>query len=191
MIIICNTIRLPTINQVNAMNLQSDSGRGLPPRLDALNETEQLVLRGLRRWVAGFADSNPDHWRIVWTEFAGRMGPRTGREALGGLEALVRAIWSHARQPIRCHRPCCGFVEADEHRILAFVATCQAGDWPAARRLAESLIAADGTGDMLQAGSRLGQALLMAHRCLPQRCPGGAEDRATPLPVQAESTLIH
>ncbi len=173
------------------MDLQPEPDRHTPARLEMLSETEQLVLRGLRRWVAGFSDSNPDHWRIVWTEFAGRMGPRAGREALGGLEALVRVIWSHARRPLRSHRPCCGFVETDERRILAFAAACQAGAWPAAGRLAESLVAADGIGDLLQAGSRLGKALLQAGQRLP-RC--GREDaEAEPALVLAQpaSALIH
>lgn len=191
MIIICNNIFLLTIRQVNAMDLQPEPDRHTPARLEMLSKTEQLVLRGLRRWVAGFSDSNPDHWRIVWTEFAGRMGPRAGREALGGLEALVRVVCSHARRTVRCHRPCCGFVEADEHRILAFLSACQAGAWPDARMLADTLIAADGVGDLLQAGSRLAHALLQAGRRLPQRHRDDADAETALVIAPAASALIH
>ncbi len=191
MIIICNNILLPTTGQVNVMELQPEADRHPPARLEMLSETEQMVLRSLRRWVAGFSDSNPDHWRIVWTEFAGRMGPRHGREALGGLEALVRVIWSHARQAVRCHRPCCSLIEADEHRILAFLAACQFGAWPMARLLADSLVSADGVGNLLQAGSRLGKALLQAGRRLPRRHREDVEAETALAIARPASALIH
>lgn len=140
-----------------------------PARLDQLTEGERLIAGNFRRWIAGHADGNPQHWMIVWNDLVGKLGAADGKAALGGLEALVRVIWSHARRSVRYHRPCCAMLGPDEYRVVALVAACQAGEWPAARLLAEWLVGDDGVGDLLGAGSRLARAIRKCGHDLPNR----------------------
>lgn len=140
-----------------------------PARFDELTEGERLIVGNFRRWIAGHADGNPNHWLVVWNDFAGQLGAADGKAALGGLEALVRVIWAHARRSVRYHRPCCAMLGPDEWRVVSLVATCQSGEWPAARLLAEWLVGDEGIGDLLGAGSRLAQALRKCGHDLPLR----------------------
>ncbi|HEM47051.1 MAG TPA: hypothetical protein ENO23_08405, partial [Alphaproteobacteria bacterium] len=140
------------------MNAILPPERPFPARMGELGQAEHLVAWGFRRWVAGHADGNGHHWAMVWNDFARTLGTGDGRDALGGLEAMVRAVLTGAPRPLACHRPCCPLLSADEFRIVAMVAACQAGNWTAAGCLAEWLAGPDGVGDLLQAASQLAMA---------------------------------
>ncbi len=166
------------------MNAISPPKHPFPKSMCELSEGEHLIVWSFRRWIAGHADRNANHWLLVWNNLARKLGTEAGRDALGGLEAVVRAIWNNARRQVRYHRPCCAILGPDEYRVVALIGACQAGEWSAARLLAEWLVGDNGVGDLLGAGSRLARAMKKSGHDLPVRhLSGTIEDTSRFRPV--------
>ena len=130
-----------------------------PLSLDDVEEAEEIILWGFRRWVAGLRTNAPHLWSQVWNDFALRFGPRDGKEALTGLAGCIKAMQAGAWRTITHHAPCCRYVAPDEIRFLAFIGACQRGDWRLSSERAESFVQPDGVGDLLQAGALLGAVM--------------------------------
>lgn len=173
------------------MNAISPLRLPFPDRMDALDEAGHLFVRCLRRWLAGHADGDAGHWLRVWNELAVTLGTDDGRVALGGLETLVRVIRNDARRPVRYHRPCCTMLAPDEVGIVALVATCQQGHWPAARRHAEWLVGSESVGDLLHAASRLAGALSRQGRAFSPRHGSRLNEDETFSPAPAARRVLH
>lgn len=127
-----------------------------------LDPAERFVAENLRRWLIGLQGPANGDWCAVWNAFARRFGAEDGRRAISGLAGLVASLARQARHPIRHRCRLCPSLSADEIGVLAFIGACQRREWGLARAAAEWLVAADGVGDMLLAGQRLG-AVLTAH----------------------------
>ena len=96
-----------------------------PRRLDELGETEAMVLRCLRHWLAGFQHQDHLAWSMAWNDLAGSLGAQRARLALTALTGLVRALCGHRRRIISYHQPCCPCLGADELSVLSLIADCQ------------------------------------------------------------------
>ncbi len=135
-----------------------------------LDPAERFVAENLRRWLIGLHGPAAGDWCAVWNAFARRFGAEDGRRAISGLAGLVASLARQARHPIRHRCRFCPSLSADEIGVLAFIGACQRREWGLARAAAEWLVAADGVGDMILAGSRLA-AVLTAHGVqFPARC---------------------
>ena len=140
-----------------------------PMAMQALSEGERLVVWSYRRWVIGMQTHEEGHWIRVWRELGCVLGVDGARNALAGLQRMIREVALHARRPVRLHPPCCGVVCADELSVVNLVASCQAGHHAHARRIAEWIVRTDGVGDLIEAGRILGEALAERGIRLPGR----------------------
>jgi hypothetical protein len=135
----------------------------------ALAPAERLLVWGFRRWAAGFAHDCCRQWGLVWREFRRELGADDGKRALVAFAALFKQLMLHGRRTIHYHQPCCPCLGADEAWLVALVAACQHGRSARARDLAEAMVAAEGAGDLLEAGSALAARLSARSLFLPYR----------------------
>lgn len=134
-----------------------------------LTAAEELLVWSFRRWAIGFRDNSVNQWALVWREFRGAFGAEAAEPALAAFAALFKQLMIHGRRAIHHHQPCCPCLGGDEAWLLDFVAACQQGRGLRAQELAEAIIEADDTGDLLQAGSALaahlhGRSLTIRHQ---------------------------
>ena len=143
-----------------------------PTSTGELEPAEQFIVWSFRRWILGLKQNTGDHWNLVWDEFARQLGPMDARNALSGFAGLVKAMQCNARRRICYHQPCCPYLGADEVSVVCFVSACQNRQHRLAQSLAEWLVKADGTGDMLESGCRLAEGMRRHGLLLPERCGG-------------------
>jgi len=144
-----------------------------PAETALLDRCDRLVVWSFRHWIVGFSDQR--HWSLVWRELSRRFGRNMASEGVTALSAVVRTICGYARRNVTYHQPCCPCLAADEYRIVAFIAACRQGEWARAEGLAEWIVAQDGVGDLVAAGTQLVRAMEVR--------------AATPLPEDATLAL--
>ena len=144
-----------------------------------LEASERLIVWAVRRWVAGLRCNDGAQWQLVGREFRRQFNGQDGIRALAGFARLIDGLQHGARRPVRLHRACYPFLSADEVHLVCFVAACQAPVSAVARVRAEWLVRLEGVGDLLQAGTQLGNLMHRHGLTLPQRTAenaGGRED---------------
>jgi len=147
--------------------------RPWPDATTSLAPAERFLLRAFRLWISGLRENAGAYWSRVWNDFAREFGAADGREALTAFACLVKELQCHARRRITYHRPCCPCLGGDEASILALVAACHGPDLAAARALARGLVEADGVGDLVGAGARLGTVMRRHGKALTRRGSNG------------------
>jgi hypothetical protein len=139
----------------------------LPPPTDRagdLTEPEQLVLRCLRRWLAGGAQRE-----MLWRLLTHELPAADARTALGGLEAMIRVLTAHAHRNIAYHHPCCPCVGPDEVGLLTLVTAVQREQPEMARLVGANFVRPDGMRMLLAAADMFASALKRGARELPLR----------------------
>lgn len=146
-----------------------------PTAMAELDHAEQLVIWSFRRWITGFRDNQGCHWALVWREFERQFGEADGREALSALASLVAGLRGHARRRISHHQPCCPCIGPDEVTLICLIAACQHRRPRLARSVAQWLVTADGSGEVIGCGVRLGRVLRNHSLTMPWRITAGKE----------------
>lgn len=130
-----------------------------PMSMTELAPAERFIVWCFRRWVLGLRENNGSHWSLVWNEFARQLGAQDGKAALSNFTNLVKCLQVYSRRKIYHHQPCCPCLSGDEAWVISLVAACQNRQLCLARSLAEWMIEPEGTGDLLDAGLRLAEAI--------------------------------
>jgi hypothetical protein len=139
----------------------------LPPPTDQvgdLTEPEQLVLRCLRRWLAGGT-----HREMLWRMLSHDIEPGEARVALKGLEAMIRVLTMHAHRNIAYHQPCCPCIGPDEVGLLTLVTAVQREQPELARLVAGTFVRHDGIKVLLAAADVFASTLKRCACELPLR----------------------
>ncbi|MEX0759021.1 MAG: hypothetical protein WD100_05530 [Tistlia sp.] len=145
--------------------LEEQADDGLP----ILETPERLLLSLLRRWLEGATGGDYAEWQAAWNEAAAALGPEAARSVLAAMERTIRRVALHADGRITYHKPCCRCVGADEMTLLQLVARAQRRIGPRPELLAALLVAPAGVVAVVEAATRLGEALLTCGQCLPLR----------------------
>lgn len=159
----------------------------LPPptdRLGDLTESEQLVVRAFRRWLAGGAQRE-----MLWRTLAHELDGTDARAALKGLEATIRVLGAHASRNIAYHHPCCASLGADEAGLLTLVTAVQRGQHTLARMVAGTFVHPPGTKILLAATEMFAAALTRASRELPLRYAHCADAETAAADAEPAPTL--
>lgn len=139
----------------------------LPPPTDRfldLTEPEQLVVRSIRRWLAG-----GEHREMLWRSLSYELDDAAARDAMKGLEATIRVLTAHACRNIAYHHPCCISLGADEAGLLTLVTAVQREQRELARIVAGTFVLPDGMRVLLAAADMFASALKRARKALPRR----------------------
>jgi len=144
-------------------------GAAWPTSMMELDVSERLIVWAFRLWVQGLRRNDGTQWALVVKEFGRLFKGSDGTAALAGFARLIDGLRHSARRTVRLHQACCPCLTADEVSLVCFVAACQRPAASLARVRAESLVRAEGVGDMLQAGSRLAGFMRRHGLLLPQR----------------------
>ena len=136
-----------------------------PPRWTGeLDPADHVLLTAYRRWIAGWARSDPGLWERAWNDFARHLGPERGRAAVSTLAAFVNVLRRDARRPIRYHQPCCPCVGEDETCVLRLVAAARDGHWLAAREACRSMVSDESIGELMAGAAELARTATDAGR---------------------------
>ena len=154
-------------------------GTAWPTSMMELDVSERLIVWAFRRWVQGLRHNDGTHWALVGREFGRQFNGPDGTKALAGFARLIDGLQHGARRTVRLHQACCPCLAADEVSLVCFVAACQRPAALVARVRAESLVHADGVGDLLQAGSLLADLMQRHGLMLPQRTQSDIPGRGT------------
>jgi len=160
---------------------------GSPTKLTDLTPAERFVVRAFRRWVAAMGGPEMSaHGAVAWNDFARGFGTADGKVALSAFVAMVHGIARAARRPIRCHRPCCLGLSADELWIVRLTSAGQAADHALASILSCWLVAPAGQDDVVRNAIVFGGLLSRHGYDLPSRRRTGNDAGPTPRPVLAD-----
>jgi hypothetical protein len=151
------------------MRVDADETGLWPATIEALSEGEHLLVAAFRRWIVGWMENDPAHWRVVSHDFAGAFGTASAPTALAALGRFVNVLRLNARRTIRYHQPCCPCLGADEACLVVIVAACQNGAALLARAACGWLVVDDAVGDLMGDAARLGQTLRQHGIVLPDR----------------------
>jgi len=130
----------------------------------SLNFAEQLLVWGLRQWMAG-----RHNWPSVEREFRRACPGAAGIVAANALADTIGLIAASARRPVTCFPLCSRAIAADEEALIALVAAVQIHDRCHAETRARDLMPACMVPVLLESADVLGAALAAADRRLPPR----------------------
>ena len=119
-----------------------------------LQPLEGSAVLYLRLWCDG-----PAAQEQVWNDFAGRLGPAAGREAIGALEDLCSLCARHGRRALMRHQPTCECLGADEACFANLVAHAVEGEREDALLIATLLVRPDVSPLLASAAQTFGLAL--------------------------------
>ena len=105
----------------------------------ASRSAEQLVLTGVRCWMAGYEHGDIQCWETAWRHYSSVLGTRNGRLLLSELQYWVRVLRDVSVRPISFYPHCCRHVCADECIALSLLAAYQHQDLATARGAAHQL----------------------------------------------------
>lgn len=130
--------------------------RGAAPvgRISDLPPLEVSTVLYLRLWCDG-----PRAQEQVWNDFAGRLGPAAGREAVRALEDLCSLCARHGRRAFMRHQPTCECLGADEACFANLVAHAVEGEREDALLIATLLVRPDVSLLLASAAQTFGLAL--------------------------------
>lgn len=135
-----------------------------PERTGELEPADYILLTAYRRWIAGWARSDPALWERVWNDLARHLGPARGKVAVSTLAAVVNVLRRDARRPIRYHQPCCACIGEDETCFLRLVAAARNGHWLAAREAGRSMVSDESVGDLMASAAQLARTVPVTGR---------------------------
>ncbi len=158
-------------------------GRPWPAHLFELTPAEQLLLNGMRRWIAGWVCMSTEPWEHAWADFARHLGTREGRAAVAALAALVDTLRRHVRRSFHYHQPCCPCIGADEIRLVLLTGAAQRGERLRVEAMARWLVHEGAVGEILRHAAAIGAALARGGLVLPERAAGAAVPPAGAPPV--------
>ncbi len=153
----------------------------LPPPTDRfgdLTEAEQLVIRSLRRSLAG----GPQR-EMLWRSLAYELDAGEARAAMKGLEAMIGVLTAHAQRNIAYHQPCCPCIGPDEVGLLTLVTAVQREQHALAKLVAGNFVCDAGLRVLLAATDMFAAALKRGARELPLRFAYCAEAEAERAPA--------
>ncbi len=132
--------------------------------ISELSFPEQLLIWGIRRWMAG-----RENWPGVEHAFRRYCRGANGLIAAAALADTVGVIAASARRPVNCFTLDCCRVSSDEMTILALIAASQAHDRHHAEAQARDLMPDCMIRILMDSAAILGSALANAQRPLPPR----------------------
>jgi hypothetical protein len=130
----------------------------------ALSFPEQLLVWGLRQWMAG-----RENWPSVEREFRRACPGAAGIIAATALADTIGLLAASARRPVTCFPLCARAIAADEEVLIALIAAAQVHDRRHAEARAHDLMPACMVPVLLESANVLGAALAAADRRLPPR----------------------
>lgn len=89
---------------------------------------EQLVVRGYRHWLSGYATGSVGHWNAAWSLYAEHLGSRNGRLAISGLSNFIGTLGRCSTCPLRFFPSETDCVCRDECLVLGLIAGIQCSD---------------------------------------------------------------
>lgn len=99
----------------------------------ASRPAEQLVLIGVRCWMAGYEHGDIQCWETAWRHYSGTLGTRSGRLLLSELQYWVRVLRDVSVRPLSFYPHCCRHVCADEWVGLSVLSAFQHHELDTAR----------------------------------------------------------
>jgi len=119
-----------------------------------LEPLEGFAVLYLRLWC-----DSPTTQEQVWNDFAGRLGPAAGREAVRALEDLCSLCARHGRRALIRHQLTCQCLGADEACFANLVAHAVDGEREDALLIATLLVRPDVSPLLASAAQTFGLAL--------------------------------
>jgi hypothetical protein len=158
----------------------SGRGRPWPSHLFELDAAEQLLLNGIRHWIAGWVHMSPEPWEQAWAAFSRQLGRHRSREAVAALAGLVDTLRGNVRRSFHYHQPCCPCIGADEICLVLMAGAAQRGEHTRVEAMARWLVHERAVDEIGRHAKAIGEILARGGLALPHRAAVSAEAESGP-----------
>ena len=158
-------------------------GRPWPSYLFELDAAEQLLLNGIRHWIAGWVRMSPEPWEQAWADFSRQLGRSRSREAVAALAGLVDTLRGNVRRSFHYHQPCCPCIGADEICLVLMAGAAQRGQQSRVGAMARWLVHERAVPEIGRHATAIAEVLTRSGLSLPYRAAALSTGESTPQAV--------